>query len=151
MTNLGQSALAALLAAAIAAGFFLPWLSIPLLAPVTPLRVLSETGLDGLADAPVVVLLFFASFPLAALAALAALFGRCPRLLALAVAALPIGLALYLASNITVELRRSGLPLRASDLTGFLDFGGYVYISAAAALALQALLDPGARAVSRRP
>lgn len=151
MTNLGQSALATLLAAAIAAGVFLPWLSIPLLEPITPMRVLTEAGLDRLADAPPVAVLFFASFPLAALAAVAALFGRCPRLLALAAAGLPIGLALYAASNLTEEIRRSGLPIRSADLTGFLDFGGYVYVGAAIALALQALFDRGPRTTPPRP
>ena len=143
MRPLSQPALAALFAAALLGSFFLPVVSVPLLAQITPLHVLQDIGFDGLREMEPVVQLFYASFPLAALVLVLALLRTCPGLFALIAGAVPIGVGIYAVFNLNDELRKLGLPFTAADFSDFLGGGAYLYIGAAAALVVLALTDRG--------
>ncbi len=139
MRPVDQPVLAALFAAALIASAFLPVISLPLLAQITPAGTLQDLGLDGLREMALVVQLFYASFPLAALVLLVSLLRLCPGRLALAAGVLPIGVVIYAAFDLDDELRALGLPLRASDFSDFLGGGAYLYFGAAVGLAVLGL------------
>ncbi|MBW6507735.1 MAG: hypothetical protein K0B00_13460 [Rhodobacteraceae bacterium] len=143
MRPIGQTVLAALFAATLIGSFFLPVISLPLLAKITPVGMLQDLGFDGLREMAFVVQLFFASFPLAALVLVLALLRLCPGLLALASGAVPIGVVIYAAFNLNDELRALGLPLTVSDFSDFLGAGAYLYIGGAVGLVVLAVTDRG--------
>ena len=166
------------LSVSMAGSAFLAWLHIP--SPwgdnAPPLTVTAAEVLQPLFDtppgqsapaltnAPPELLLFLASFVLAAVLALVALMIRPPRLLVAATGLMPIALLVWLGAGLVIEMQRSGLRpgelfehlrtlgITARDLqsllgeTGrFLGAGLYLWFGSALALIVTAVAMGNAR------
>jgi hypothetical protein len=145
-----QKTLVTICGAAIAASLFLPWLAQP---ATSPWDLMKDTDWAKLAEAPPLKLAFLATFVLGAIAALLAVVGWAPRLLALVTAVLPFGLAGYVwleakdmlagwGVTLPVDQTLSGIGKAIPEIAGI---GFYFWAGGAALLLLVALLDSGER------
>lgn len=147
-----------LLAAAMVASLFLPWLATPLgntLVPWETIRQIDpDQAWDLLKQAPAEIWVFTASFVFAAVLVVMCLLGIEGKLFAILTGALPLGLVGYGIYNGQNAVNRLGLPqLRLQDWQGMLDqisrsFGPglYAWLGGAAVLFIISFLDPGRRA-----
>jgi hypothetical protein len=142
--------------AATAVSYILPWASAPGLGRVTPREALAPliepVTLDSLQAAPPMVLVYLASFALAALVGVLALFGLGIRLVTLIAGLIPFGLIAWLYFNAADTLAAYGLPpVTTDDVSALIDgirqvagVGFYAWIGGAAGLVL-AFLFPQRR------
>ena len=142
--------------AATALSYILPWASAPGIGRVTPreslMPLIEPVSLATLQSAPPMVLVFLASFVLAALVAVLGLVGLGIRLLTLITGLIPFGLIAWLYFNAADTLAAYGLPpLTTNDVSALVDgirqvagFGFYLWIGGAAGLLL-AFLFPQRR------
>ena len=147
------SPLVTLAAVAMAASWFLPWLGGPFGQTLVPHDAIYDSLIEAPGDLPIELLAFVASFALAGLLAVLALFGMAPRALAWIVALIPVGLVARIVLGLRDGARDMGLPVPAADTVGealnyakdFLELGAWMYLGGAAVLLLLALVDPGKR------
>lgn len=149
--------LALLAAVAVVASLFMPWFVGPFgtaFVPGDALSTLDARQFERMASnpPPIEVIVFMASFPLAALFALLALIGREGRLLAIVTGALPVGLAVYAVVTDMRKLEATGLQISHRDmgeilarLSEVLGPGLYAWLGGAAVLLVLGLFDPGRR------
>lgn len=108
--------LIALLAAAMAASYFLPWFNGPLGNGFVPNDVFTDLVREtNLTELPLQLLIYLGSFAGAALLAVLAVIGWAPRLLGLLVGAIPIGLTVWLYADLQAQAEAFGLPLPGFD------------------------------------
>lgn len=134
--------LGAIVAALMAASFFLPWVEF-FGNPMGPMTLFEEGG-PQLDDMPWQAWAFFASFAIAALAAVLAILGRAAGILMLIAGAIPFGLIGQQVLGVRDQAQDYGLPLpnggsptEALDMAReFLAIGTPVYFISAALLVL---------------
>lgn len=142
-----------LAALAMAASYFLGWMPAPLRGSAVPHDWLTEPLMKDAANAPIEVLIFAASFALAALLAVLGLMGVAPRWLAFLVGIIPVGLMGRLALAMRDGATDIGLPIPSNStlmeavelIAKMLEPGAWMYLGGAAVLLLLALIDPGKR------
>lgn len=99
----------AIVAAVMAASFFLPW--VEFFGESMGPAMIFDDGAPPIADMPWQALAFFASFAIAALAAVLALLGRAAGALMLIAGAIPFGLIAQQAMTTRNQVQDLGLPL----------------------------------------
>ncbi|MCE6958317.1 hypothetical protein LAZ40_04505 [Cereibacter sphaeroides] len=149
---------AALLAAAIALSFFLPWIYLPFGGPLVPSELMRNVTDDMVREMPPVIVLFLFSFVLAGGLALSSLWGWCPKVAVFLTGALPLGLVTYAVLGglrglgLDPEMiRRSNIPAPSGEelhqiyllLKEILGMGLVLYVGGALLLVLVALVVPG--------
>ena len=147
-----------LLAAAMLASLFLPWLATPLGNTLVPWDIIKQIkpdqAIDVLKQSPPEIWALVASFALAALLVVTCLIGIESKLVAILTGAVPLGLVgygIYHGQNAASKL---GVPqFRLADWHQMLDqisrtFGPglYAWLGGAALLFVISFLDPGRRA-----
>ncbi|CAN1566553.1 hypothetical protein MCELHM10_02942 [Paracoccaceae bacterium] len=148
--------LAFLAAAAMLASLFLSWTASALGQSLIPWEWVQSLGQDQarlmLENAPPEVLVFLASFALAAVFLLMTLIGRESKFLALLTGAGPVGLVAWGIWSTASQIDFAGVPVSSGDLgdllaqaTDLLGPGAWAWIGGAAVLLLLGLLDPGRR------
>lgn len=148
--------LAFLSAAAIIGSLFLSWVSSALGDSLVPWQSVQSMGEDRirtlLDDAPPEVLVFLASFALAAVFLLMTLIGRESKILAILTGALPVGLVAWGVWSASTQIEFAGLPVSSGDLRDLLAQalrvlgpGAWAWIGGGVLLLLLGLLDPGRR------
>src|SRR5690606_4663935 len=117
---------------------------------ISRIPAVQERDFAAIPDLPPLLLAFAASFVLGALAAVLAVIGWAPRLLALLAALLPFGLCAYVWFSARDQVEQFGPVLPTGGfgdvlegLTRIAGFGFWLWIGAAVLLLLAALLDPG--------
>jgi hypothetical protein len=146
--------IALLCSAAILASLFLPWLATPVgdnLVPWDALPGFDRAAVaDYLGNAPVEVIVFLASFLLAAFFLVLSLVGLERRSLALLTGAAPVGFAGWTVFQNREGLNLTGLELTMEEATRLfaqasevLGPGGWAWIGGAAVLLLLGVFDPG--------
>ena len=148
--------LAFLCAAAMIASLFLSWTASGLGESLIPWQLIQSQSQDQiralLENAPPEVLVFLASFALAAVFLLLTLIGRESKFLALLTGAGPVGLVAWGIWSASSQIDFAGIPVSSGDLgdlmaqaTKLLGPGAWAWIGGAAILLLLGLLDPGRR------
>ena len=148
--------LAFLAAAAMVASLFLSWTAVALGQSLIPWEWAQSLGQDQarlmLENAPPEVLVFLASFALAAVFLLMTLIGRESKFLALLTGAGPVGLVAWGIWSTSSQINFGSVPVSSSDLgdlfaqaTDLLGPGAWAWIGGAAVLLLLGLMDPGRR------
>lgn len=146
--------IALLCSVAILASLFLPWIVTPLGNNLAPWDALPPFGGEEMqayvTSAPPQVLVFLASFVLAAFFLFLALFGREKRLIALLTGAGPVGLAAWAVWKERAQLNLTEIEGTMEDVNRLvaqasevLGPGGWAWIGGAALLFLLGLFDPG--------
>ncbi len=143
--------LVTLAALAMAASWFMPWVDFVIGPSLAPHDVLFEALKADPTSMPLEVLLFAASFAVAAVLALFSLMGAASRTLAWIAVLIPVGLGLRLALEFRSDALSLGLPLPPAEtvadgianLWDFLQFGAYFYVGGALTLLVLAVIDPG--------
>ena len=132
----------AIVAAVMAASFFLPWVEF-FGESIAPSMIFDE-GMPPLTDMPWQGLAFFASFAIAALAAVLALMGRAAGVLMLIAGGIPFGLIAQQALSARGQIQDLGLPVPSGGdpmeafemMRDFIAIGAPAYFVAAALLVL---------------
>lgn len=145
--------LVTLAALAMAASWFLPWIAGPFGQSLVPHDAIYEGLREDPAGLPLELLVFVASFAVAALLALLALFNSAPRGLAWLAALIPAGLVVRIAIGLRDSVEDIGLPMPALDTVAeamdyakeFFDLGAWMYLGGAGVLLILAIIDPGVR------
>jgi len=146
--------IALLCSVAILASLFLPWIITPLGTNHAPWNALPAFGSEEMEEyvrnASPQVLVFLASFILAAFFLFLALFGREKRFIALVTGAVPVGFAAWAIWQARAQLNLTEIEgtmedanrlfAQASEVLGP---GGWAWIGGAALLFLLGLFDPG--------
>lgn len=101
--------LGAVVAAIMAASFFMPWI-VWFGEPVTP-QLLLEDGIQAVLEGPWQILAFLGSFAVAALAVLVSVMGSSAGLLMLIAGAIPFGLIAYQIFSLTSEVEQAGFQM----------------------------------------
>lgn len=146
-----------LLVAGMALSFALPWLSPAVAGIAAPSDLFRDVPPEALLGQPPELLVFGASFALAALTTLMGVFGMGLRLPALLTGVFGLcavgygivrlqetGEALGLPPELTnLSLSPSRAPEILGMMSGMLDLGGYLYLVGAAVATVLAIVDPG--------
>jgi hypothetical protein len=139
------------LAGAIFASLFMPWINAPIGGSLVPWDILTQIDPDDLKNAPPVLLAFIVSFALAALLVVLCLTNSENKFVAFVTGALPFGLLAFVVFQASEELTGLGLPQPQTDDLGQLgeqllqvfSFGAFTYFGCALILLLISLFDPG--------